>query len=409
MNPDFNVVVSGAGAVGAALALALARQGMRVAVVDSAANGRKESGGIDDGRAFALSVSSCRFLEWLGFRGLLEEHGQAIRSVAVSEGHPGRGAGPGALVFEPDLIAEDSFGRILPAHRLGSVLSRSLAGNGAVSVFASARVAGLERGAASVRVFLDDGRELSGSVLAGCDGRDGLAAGVAGIQRTRKDYRQSALVFAVEHEREHEGRAHQFFMPTGPIAILPMLRNFSSVVWTEAADTADWLSSLENADFLSQLRPRFGEFLGDLELAGKRLLWPLRLSLAESVAADRIALAGDAAHGIHPLAGQGLNLGFRDAAALAEILAAAARRGEDIGRSDVLERYQRQRRFDIASMAAATDAFNFLFSADAGLFRLGRLAGMSALKQSAWMRQALLREAAGLAGRVPGPMSGMPA
>lgn len=408
MNQDFNVVVSGAGAVGAALALALAKQGMRVAVVDGAASGRSESGGID-GRAFALSVSSCRFLEWLGCRALLEEHGQAIRSVAVSEGNPGQGAEPGALVFEPDLIAEDCFGRILPARHLAPALSRGLAGNGAVSVYAPARVAGLERGTASVRVLLDDGRELSGAVLAGCDGRDGLAAGAAGIQQTRKDYGQSALVFAVEHERAHDGRAHQFFMPTGPIAILPMRGNLSSVVWTEAADTADWLSSLEEADFLNQLRSRFGDFLGDLELAGERLLWPLRLSLAESVAADRIALAGDAAHGIHPLAGQGLNLGFRDAAALAEILAAAARRGEDIGRSDVLERYQRLRRFDIAAMAAATDAFNFLFSADADLFRLGRLAGMSALKQSAWMRQALLREAAGLAGRVPGPMGGMPA
>lgn len=409
MNPDFNVVVSGAGAVGAALALALARQGMRVAVVDSAAAGRRESGGIDDGRAFALSVSSCRFLEWLGFRKLLEEHGQAIRSVAVSEGRPGQGAEPGALVFEPDLIAEDCFGRIVPAQRLGPALSRCLAGNGTVSVFASARVAGLDREAASVRVLFDDGREISGSVVAGCDGRDGLAAEAAGIQRTLKDYRQSALAFSVEHERDHEGRAHQFFMPTGPVAILPMRGNRSSVVWTEAADTARWLSSLDEADFLNQLRPRFGAFLGDLELAGRRLLWPLRLSLAESVAADRIALAGDAAHGIHPLAGQGLNLGFRDAATLAEILAAAARRGEDIGRSDVLERYQQLRRFDIAAMAAATDAFNFLYSADGGLFRLGRLAGMSALKQSAWMRQALLREAAGLAGRVPGPMNGTPA
>ena len=407
MRSEFNALIAGGGAVGSALALTLAREGLRVGLIDSVPVRKKMSAEFD-GRAFALSLSSCRYLEWLGFGGLLENKGQPILSVAVADGRPESGAWPVELVFDRAELQTGDLGRIIEARHLNAALASAVETEPNVAACSESRIGRIEKTGGTITAVLEEGNRLEASALIGCDGRSSLAAASAGITRTTKDYRQSALVFSVDHELPHMGRARQLFMATGPIAILPMLGNSSSVVWTESAESASWLFKLEENDFLEQLRPRFGKSLGETSLSGKRFLWPLALGLADSIAGERIALAGDAARVIHPLAGQGLNLGLRDVATLAEVLVRAARRGEDIGRIDVLERYQRRRRFDSASMAAATDAFNFMFSFDGDLARMTRQAGMAAIAKMPWLRRAAMREAAGIGGDLPAPMRNRP-
>jgi 2-octaprenyl-6-methoxyphenol hydroxylase len=245
-------------------------------------------------------------------------------------------------------------------------------------------------------------------VLVGSDGRNGPTAGRAGIRRQSWDYGQTALVCAIEHARPHGGVAHQFFMPSGPLAILPLTGNRSSIVWTERHEAAARIQALDDAGYLEVLRPRFGDFLGDIALGGRRWTYPLGLSVAERFVADRVALLGDAAHAMHPIAGQGLNAGLKDVAALAEVLADAKRRGEDPGRAQVLARYQRWRRFDTAALLLATDSFNRLFSNDNPALRMVRDLGMGAVGAVPGLRRRFMREAAGLTGDLPRLLQGRP-
>ena len=255
-------------------------------------------------------------------------------------------------------------------------------------------------------VTLASGRTLHGKVLIGCDGRQSGTAQRAEISRTGWGYNQTALVCAIEHDAPHHGIAHQFFMPPGPLAILPLTGNRSSIVWSETAENASEINALPDADYISVLKPRFGSFLGDIRLVGKRYTYPLSLSLANTLVAERVALVGDAAHGIHPIAGQGLNAGLRDVAALAQVLAEAARRGEDIGRPAVLARYQEWRRFDNTTLALATDTFNKLFSNDNPAIRIMRDVGMGLVSRLPAARRTFIREAAGLTGDLPKLLKG---
>jgi 2-octaprenyl-6-methoxyphenol hydroxylase len=252
-----------------------------------------------------------------------------------------------------------------------------------------------------VRVTLASGRDLTGALLIGCDGRRSGTAERAGIKRTGWDYGQTALVCAIEHEKPHGGVAHQYFMPPGPLAILPLPGNRSSIVWTDTTARAAEFQALDDAGYLQVLRPRFGDFLGEIGLAGKRFTYPLSLTVANEFVAERLALVGDAAHGMHPIAGQGLNAGLRDVGALAQVLGEAKERGEDIGALPVLRRYQEWRRFDTASLALATDLSNKLFSSDNPLLRAARDIGMGAINAMPRLRRGFIREAAGLTGELP--------
>lgn len=269
-------------------------------------------------------------------------------------------------------------------------------------------VTGQSVDASGATVSLASGLPLRGRLLVGCDGRGSGTAQRAGITRTGWEYGQTALVCAIEHEHPHHGVAHQFFMPPGPLAILPLSGNRSSIVWSETAQSAARIHTMREEDYLTVLRPRFGSFLGQIKLAGERFTYPLSLSLANALVANRVALVGDAAHGIHPIAGQGLNAGVRDIAALAEVLADAARRGEDIGSVAVLDRYQQWRRFDNTSLAIATDAFNKLFSNDSSLLRSVRDIGMGLINSVPSLRRGFIREAAGLTGDLPRLLRGQP-
>jgi 2-octaprenyl-6-methoxyphenol hydroxylase len=242
---------------------------------------------------------------------------------------------------------------------------------------------------------------LDARLIVGADGRRSGTAARAGIRRTGWDYGQTALVCAIEHDLPHNGVAHQFFMPPGPLAILPLPGNRSSIVWSERSDAAKRINALSEEDYLAVLCPRFGDFLGDIRLAGDRFTYPLNLTLANRFVSDRLALVGDAAHGMHPIAGQGLNAGLRDVAALAHVISHAQKRGEDFALPQVLARYEEWRRFDTATLASATDLFNHLFSNDNPILRLGRDIGMGVVNAIPALRRTALREAAGLTGDLP--------
>jgi 2-octaprenyl-6-methoxyphenol hydroxylase len=275
-----------------------------------------------------------------------------------------------------------------------------------ITQLSGVEVVAQEAGAQGVTLSLASGKSLTGRLLIGVDGRGSGTARRAGIRRTGWGYGQTALVAAIEHELPHHGIAHQFFMPPGPLAILPLPGNVSSIVWSESDATAARFAALPDADFMEVLRPRFGDFLGDIALRGKRFTYPLSLTVANSFVAERLALVGDAAHGMHPIAGQGLNAGLRDVAALAQVMDEAARRGEDIAAGDVLARYQQWRRFDTATLALSTDLTNRLFSNDNPLLRAARDLGMGAIAHLPGLRRGFIREAAGLTGDLPALMKG---
>lgn len=257
-------------------------------------------------------------------------------------------------------------------------------------------------------VRLASGTVLRAALVVGCDGRGSGVAARAGIRRTGWGYGQTALVTAVSHARDHGGVAQQFFMPSGPLAVLPLPGgHMSSIVWSEGDAVAAAVQALPDAEYLEALRPRFGDFLGEIALAGVRFTYPLSLSLAERFVGDRVVLVGDAAHGVHPLAGQGLNLGLRDVGALAEVLILARRRGEDIGAADVLERYQAWRRFDVTALALGMDGVNRLFSNDNPLLRGIRDLGLGILNAIPAARRGFMRQAAGLTGDVPRLLQGL--
>jgi 2-octaprenyl-6-methoxyphenol hydroxylase len=402
---DCDVLIVGGGLNGPALALALAPVGLTSIVTDALPRETRAEPEFD-GRAYALALSSRRMLAALGLWERVADRAQSIQEIKISDGRPGTGAAPFFLHFDSAEIEAGPMGHILEDRFLRAALLGALDGADGVTHRAAARVVDHTAGPVGVEAVLEGGETLRARVMVGCDGRASATAQRAGIGRLGWDYDQMSLVCAVAHERPHGGIAHQFFMPSGPLAILPLPGERSSIVWTERRDRAVAIQALDGAGYLAELRPRFGSFLGDIALAGRRFAYPLGLSLAERFVAPRVALAGDAAHGIHPLAGQGLNLGLRDVAALAEVLAQARRRGLDIGAADVLAGYERWRRFDTAVLAAATDGINRLFSNDNPVLRLSRDLGLAAVNRIPALRRGLIREAAGLSGDLPRLLSG---
>lgn len=406
MTRDTDVLIVGGGLNGPALALALAQGGLRSIVLDAAP--AAETGARDfDGRAYAIALSSRRMLAALGVWPAVAARAQPIEGIRIGDGRAGEGAAPAWLHFDQHEIPEGPMGHIVEDRFLRAALAEALAAAG-IPVRTGVAVTAQATGPAGATVTLADGATLSAALLVGCDGRASGTATRAGIGRRGWDYRQTSLVCAIAHDRPHGGIAHQFFMPEGPLAILPLPGNRSSIVWTEERGRAETIRALGPDAYLSVLRPRFGDFLGPIRLEGERYAYPLGLSLADAWTAPRVALAGDAAHGIHPLAGQGLNLGLRDVAALAEVLVAARRRGQDVGGADVLGAYQRWRRFDTTLLAAATDGINRLFSNDNPVLRLGRDLGLGLVNRLPPLRRALIAEAAGLSGDLPALLRGQP-
>ncbi|MDJ0826572.1 MAG: FAD-dependent monooxygenase [Rhodobacter sp.] len=402
-----DVLIAGGGLNGSALALALAQAGLTVTLVDRLGEDVRADAGFD-GRSYALAHASKRLLDALGIWPAIGDAAQPILQIRVTDGRAGEGPSPFVLEFDHAEIEEGPMGFMVEDRHLRRALLAAIAETPAIEQISGRAVTGHEVGDASVTVTLGDGTAHASRVLVGADGPQSPTARRAGIGRMGWAYGQTALVCAIAHARPHGGCAHQFFMPPGPLAILPLTGNRASIVWTETEAEAARIQGLDDAGYLGALRPRIGDFLGEIALAGQRFTYPLTLSLAHRFAAPRVALLGDAAHRVHPIAGQGLNAGLKDIGALAQVLAEAHRRGEDIGRLDVLERYQRWRRFDTAALALATDGFNRLFSNDNSLLRLGRDLGLGLVNALPGLRRGLIREAAGLTGDVPRLLQGKP-
>ncbi len=408
MTQAADILIAGGGLNGPALALALARNGFSVTVVDGRPAPQRAEPGFD-GRAYALALASKRLLAALGLWDGLASQAQPILRVVTADGTTAGGPSPFVLAFDHAEIEEGPMGYLLEDRFLYAAFLAALEAEPRIRLVSGTTVEAQEVGPQGVTVTLSTGAQLSGRLLVGCDGRQSGTARRAGIRRSGWGYGQTALVTAIEHERPHEGTAWQYFLPGGPLAILPLPGGHrSSIVWSESDAAAAGIQRLPDADYLGALRPRFGDFLGSIRLAGDRFTYPLSLSLAHSFVAPRVALVGDAAHGVHPIAGQGLNLGLRDVAALAEVLTLAARRGEDVGSPLVLDRYQQWRRFDATALALGMDMVNRLFSNDNPMLRAGRDLGMGIVNALPGLRRGFIRQAAGLSGDLPRLLQGRP-
>jgi 2-octaprenyl-6-methoxyphenol hydroxylase len=407
MTNDSDILITGGGLSGPILAIALAQSGHSVTVIDALSEKIRKNAGFD-GRSYAVALTSQRLLQGIGVWDAVADHSQPILEIKVSDGRAGQGPSPFFMHFDHAEIEEGPMGHMVQDRFLRRALLDAMAATDGITHLAGETVTAQDVHAGGVTVTLASGKVLNGSLLIGADGRGSGTATRAGIKRTGWAYDQTALVCAIAHEKPHHGIAHQFFMPPGPLAILPLPGNVSSIVWSERTDTAAAFDALSDAEYLTMLRPRFGDFLGEISLTGKRYTYPLSLSLAAHLVADRVALIGDAAHGVHPIAGQGLNAGMRDIAALAEVITDATRRGEDIGSGAVLARYEEWRRFENTALALATDSFNRLFSNDNTLVRGLRDLGMGLVGKMPTLRRSFIREAAGLTGELPRLMRGTP-
>ncbi|MFZ5668154.1 MAG: UbiH/UbiF/VisC/COQ6 family ubiquinone biosynthesis hydroxylase [Pseudomonadota bacterium] len=404
---DADVIIAGAGMAGATLALALRSAGVEPILVDPAPFDAQLAPEFD-GRASAIAFSCFRQWRRLGLAPLLEPHAQRMDEILVTDGRSPGAATPGQTPFFlhfdaaeiADRVEGEPLGYMLENRRIRAALAEAVTAAG-IPVLAPERVTGVEVGPDRARVALAGGRTLTAPLAVGAEGRGSAVRRAAGVETVGWDYPQTGVVCTVRLERPHGGVAHEYFLPGGPFAILPLTDNRASLVWTERRDRAEALKTARPEVFHAHLTRRFGEFLGGVEVVGPVFAYPLSLALAESFCAPRLALLGDAAHGVHPIAGQGLNLGLKGAAALAEVLVEALRLGEDIGSEAVLERYAAWRRFDTMTLAAGMDAFVWLFSNDHPLVRLARGAGMAAVNRIGPARRFFMHEAGGAVGDLP--------
>jgi 2-octaprenyl-6-methoxyphenol hydroxylase len=336
----------------------------------------------------------------------LSAHAQPIREILVSDGQIGKPASPFSLHFDAEEVGAEALGHIAENRHIRAALYEAVAARANLELLAPAAVTSVTVQAGGALVRLADGSEISATLVIAADGRESALRSQMGMQIIGWSYPQTGIVATVEHEKPHNGVAYEHFLPSGPFAILPMTGNRSSLVWTEAKTRAPGLLALDEAGFNDELAQRFGAHLGKTKAAGPRWSYPLSFHLAREFVRPRFALAGDCAHGIHPIAGQGLNLGLKDAAALAEVLLDAARLGRDIGALDTLKRYERWRRFDSFALAASTDALNRLFSNDIAPLRHLRDLGLGIVDAIGPARRFFMRHAGGDIGKLPRLMKG---
>jgi len=399
---DADVILSGGGLVGQTLALALDQAGLSVAVIDASKSADTLAPAFD-GRAFAIAFASYRMWRTLGLGDQLDDVAQPIEQIMVTDGKLGRGPSLLHLHFDRAEMrdTDEPLGLMLEARHVRLALDSAVKARSSINMIQPMSVSAIERDPAGATVTLADGRKLRAPLLVGTDGRRSFVRGAVGIRTIGWDYPVTAIVATILHEKPHGAVAHEFFLPNGPFAILPLKGNRANIVWAEPRAAADALLKMNEVDFIAELRKRFGDFLGELSLEGPRFGYPLSLQLAERMIDQRVALAGDSAHGIHPLAGQGLNLGLKDCAALAECIADGVSLGLDPGDVSILERYQRWRRFDNVTMALGMEFFDKLFSNDIKPLRAARTLGLAAVNAVGPARRFFMKYAGGGAGDLP--------
>ena len=400
-----DVLIAGGGFAGLTQAIAL-REGLgpqfSVTVVDPAL-GKSHA---DDERASAIVAAARRLFETLDVWRAVADTAQPILDMVVTDSHLDDAVRPIFLTFAGDVEPGEPFAHMVENRFLIAALEAKAKAS-AITLLPSA-VSKVSPNGDRVTVELTDGSTVSPRLLVAADGARSSIREQAGIAVHGWEYGQSAIVTTVGHERDHEGRAVEHFLPAGPFAILPLKGRRSSIVWTESASEAQRIMGLPDEAFHDELEQRFKLHLGEIRTVSARRAHPLGLFIARSFIAKRIALVGDAAHVIHPIAGQGLNMGLRDIAALAEVIVDAARLGLDVGAADVLERYQRWRRFDTTAMGLATDGLNRLFSNRSAALRLIRDVGLGLVDRVPNLKRLFIREAAGLVGDVPKLLRGKP-
>lgn len=390
-----DVIILGGGLVGLTLAIALDKHGVTSIVVDPADPATQLTPQYD-GRATAMASASWRMLEAIGVGARLEGQGCPIRSIRVSDGLE-----PGGIQFdaEPD---DDPLGIMFENRLLRAALRDSAVTAENIELAMPARPAGVVRDAQSVRVALDDGRLLTAPLLIGAEGRNSPTREATRIPTARWIYDHAAIIVTIEHERHHENTAYEIFYPTGPFAILPMLPGTrSALVWSVSRADAAAVLDLPDRAMAAEVEKRMGGFLGPVRMAGPRASYPLGFHHAATITAERLALVGDAAHGIHPIAGQGLNLGFRDAAALTQVLVEGARIGLDLGDAQLLARYQSWRSLDTFVVASATDGLTRLYGVPGRTASAIRRFGMGAVQRFGPLKRWFMSEARGETGDLP--------
>jgi len=403
MDSTRDIAIIGGGLTGSLMALAAAKNGFSVCIVD-VVSAKLQKNPNFDGRSYAMAMSSGRMLKALDLWDDLKTNAEAILDIKVTDGAVGNQPSPLFLHFERYDLEEGPMGHMIEDRHLRSLLQSRLMGHENIKYLGGRRVEDQSIQANTSILILDDGSQVRSRLVICADGRNSASAKRAGVIYTGWKYAQSALVCALEHEYSHNGFAYQHFMPTGPLAILPLKGNRCSIVWTEKAKNARTIMAMDENAYLDCLRPRFGDFLGKIKLVGERFFYPLDISIAKNFVAERVALIGDAAHGMHPIAGQGLNAGMRDIAALTQLCQEAKERGEDFGSQAILTRYQEWRRFDATALALTMDAFNKLFSNDIFLLRSIRTIGMGVVNKLPFVKRTFMREAAGVTGNLPNLM-----
>lgn len=398
---NYDVVISGASAAGLSLALALAQASegeLRIALVDRTWPPQSMSG---DVRAYAISAASRHMLEALGVWNSIAAHAQPVRRIEITDSRLDAGIRPVVLTYDNITDEGEPATHIVPGSQIVSALADRAAEFPAIDRFTPSQIESYNVTPSCLTLAFSDGRSMRARLLVSAEGRQSPLREQAGIKMIGWSYEQTGIVTWVAHERPHEATAVQHFLPAGPFAILPLTGDRSCITWSEQSSEARNILALDEAAFLAEVERRFGGRLGAITMVAPRQSWPLSMHLARSYVADRFALIGDAAHGVHPIAGQGLNLALRDAAALAEVLIEAARLGLDLGNAEILSRYERWRRFDSAISTATFDGLNRLFSSDNAVVRAARDAGLGLVDRMPVIKQLLVTQAAGLSGDLP--------
>jgi 2-octaprenyl-6-methoxyphenol hydroxylase len=398
----YDVVIAGSGLVGLALARALALglgPAARVAIVTRDALSPQQA--FTDSRATALSAASVRMLDQLGVWNAARSNAQPVAAIDITDSSLEAGLRPILLSYNNDVGGGEPASVIIPNAHLAAALRDAVLATPQIVVLQGAAVKDYRAQTDSTTVTLEDGHVLTTRLLIAADGARSKLREMAGIKTVNWGHDQIGITTAISHDRPHEGRAVQHFLPGGPFAMLPLIGNRTCITWSEEKQLAQRLLALDDAAFLSEIEQRVGGRLGTLALDGPRQSWPLQTAMARAFIAPRFALVGDAAHNVHPIAGQGLNLGLRDVAALAEVLVDQARLGLDIGATQPLARYERWRRFDTTTSAAGFDALNRMFSTSGALPRAAREFGLGLVNRMPGLKQRLVAEAAGTSGDLP--------
>ncbi|MCK5549666.1 MAG: FAD-dependent monooxygenase [Hyphomicrobiaceae bacterium] len=402
-------MISGASFGGLALACGLSRAlglDFKIALIDRVA--QSAAAPKADSRASALSAASKRMLEVLDVWPLVADVAQPVTGIEITDSTLETGVRPVLLTYDNVTADGEPATYIVPNSALQAALRRGVESSSSLELITPAEAIDFASNESGIEVTLADGGAIAASLLVAAEGRRSRLREAAGIKVVGWSYPQIGIVVTVHHDRPHGGRAVQHFLPSGPFAILPLTGNRSCITWTEDAVEAKRILALDDADFLAEVDKRFGGKLGALSLDGPRQSWPLEMHLARRYVGPRFALIGDAAHGVHPIAGQGLNLAFRDVAALVDVLSDAIRLGFDAGDAQALARYERWRRFDSTISAATFDGLNRLFSSDRALIRSGRDFGLGLVDRMPMLKRFFVGEAAGLTGELPRLLKGEP-